>query len=232
MVIVPGAEASPGSDTSTAEPLVLVVDPQPLFGAAISQLLNGPELRARTLLAVDSDSALECLRTEPVDLVVCDIRVQPMPYRELIDQLVLCSKPPPIMLLGEQQDEELLVDALHGRAAGLFTKNAPPDQFLSGVRAVLSGHRALGQELLNFVLTRLSGQAPSCTPPGLTQLSRTEVHILTMVGAGNSVQSIAASRGISEKTVRNHLANIYRKLSLRSRTEAVLCATRMGLAPR
>jgi DNA-binding NarL/FixJ family response regulator len=50
-----------------------------------------------------------------------------------------------------------------------------------------------------------------------------------MIGQAKSVQVIAAARGISHKTVRNHLANIYRKLQLRSRTEAMLCAARMGL---
>ena len=52
---------------------------------------------------------------------------------------------------------------------------------------------------------------------------------MTMVGAASSVEAIAASRGISQKTVRNHIANIYRKLELRSRTQAMLCAARMGL---
>jgi DNA-binding NarL/FixJ family response regulator len=65
--------------------------------------------------------------------------------------------------------------------------------------------------------------------PGLSRLSRTETEILAMVGAAKSVQSIATARGISQKTVRNHLANIYKKLELRSRTEAMLCAARMGL---
>src|SRR5437588_9954400 len=57
-----------------------------------------------------------------------------------------------------------------------------------------------------------------------------ELDILTMIGQAKSIPAIAASRGISHKTVRNHLANIYRKLDLRSRTEAMLCAARMGLA--
>jgi DNA-binding NarL/FixJ family response regulator len=50
-----------------------------------------------------------------------------------------------------------------------------------------------------------------------------------MIGEAKSIPVIAAARGISHKTVRNHLANIYRKLELRSRTEAMLCAARMGL---
>ena len=61
------------------------------------------------------------------------------------------------------------------------------------------------------------------------KLSTTEIEILTMIGRAQSVQSIATSRGISSKTVRNHLARIYRKLELHGRTEAMLWAARTGL---
>jgi DNA-binding NarL/FixJ family response regulator len=62
-----------------------------------------------------------------------------------------------------------------------------------------------------------------------SQLSPTERDILAMIGDAKSIPFIAETRGISNKTVRNHLANIYRKLELRSRTEAMLWAARMGL---
>ena len=60
-------------------------------------------------------------------------------------------------------------------------------------------------------------------------LSPTELDILTRVGRAQSIAAIAATRGISHKTVRNHLTNICRKLQLRGRTEVMLCAARMGL---
>jgi DNA-binding NarL/FixJ family response regulator len=112
--------------------------------------------------------------------------------------------------------------------AGLFTKDAKLDEFLVGVQAVLSGHRAIGANLMSLVLVHLTDNAPVARRSA-GQLSPTELHILTMIGEAKSIASIAESRGISHKTVRNHLANIYRKLELRSRTEAMLCAARMGL---
>jgi DNA-binding NarL/FixJ family response regulator len=121
------------------------------------------------------------------------------------------------------------VGEIDSAAAGLFTKDADPEQFLEGVRAVLSGHRAVGANVMQRLIERLNGAGPSPSRPGLDQLSPTELDILAMVGAASSVEQIAHARGISQKTVRNHLANIYRKLDLRSRTEAMLCAARMGL---
>jgi DNA-binding NarL/FixJ family response regulator len=99
------------------------------------------------------------------------------------------------------------------------------------VRAVLAGHRAVGASVMRRVLARLNGTEATPQRPGLDQLSPTELDILAMVGGASSVEQIALTRGISQKTVRNHLANIYRKLDLRSRTEAMLCAARLGLTP-
>ena len=66
-------------------------------------------------------------------------------------------------------------------------------------------------------------------PAAAIALSSREVNVLNQVARGLSNKQIALKLGISDKTVRNHLANIYRKLELRSRTEAMLCAARMGL---
>jgi DNA-binding NarL/FixJ family response regulator len=134
----------------------------------------------------------------------------------------------PVIVLGDADDERLLTVALHNEVAGLFTKDSALDEFLVGVHAVLAGHRAVGAGVMNRMLSRM-GQQPLQARRAQVPLSATELDILTMIGQAKSVPAIAASRGISHKTVRNHLANIYRKLELRSRTEAMLCAVRMGL---
>jgi DNA-binding NarL/FixJ family response regulator len=232
VVIVPGVEVSPNREAAPAGPRILVIDRQPLFGAAISHLLGTSDLKARTIIAIGSEAALEFLRSEPVDLILCGAHVQRAPLKDFLDAVAELPDPPPIMLLGDLQDEETLVAAINSEVAGLFTKDAEPRQFLEGVRAVLAGHRALGQNVMRVLVARLNGEPSSQTPARLAQLSPTELDILAMVGEASSVQAIAAARGISQKTVRNHMANIYRKLELRSRTQAMLCAARMGLTSR
>ena len=229
MVIVPGLGGSRAGEVAPSWPQILVIDGQPLFVAALAHLLTGSTLKARTLRADGSDEALPILRSQHVDLVLCDVRIHPLSFREFLAEVARLPEPPPVVLLGDAQDESLLVTAIDTEAAGFFTKDVEPAQFLEGVRAVLSGHRALGENVMRRVVSRLNGEEPSSDRPGLSQLSRTELDILAMVGGASSVQTIAAARGISPKTVRNHLANIYRKLELRSRTEAMLCAARMGL---
>ena len=209
-------------------PNLLLIDRTPLFLAALGSLLTAPPVRARVQVAHDSDAGLEIALRGDIDLAFCEIRSQPIPALDLVERLSQLTPPVPVILLGEHEDERLLSAALHTGAAGLFTKDATLEEFLVGVSTVLSGHRALGSNLMGHVLARLGDSVPQGRrPPSL--LSPTELDILTMIGEAKSVPVIAAARGISHKTVRNHLANIYRKLQLRSRTEAMLCAARMGL---
>ena len=209
-------------------PNVLVIDRQPLFLAALSSLLTAPPVNARVQVTNDSDAGLAIATRGEVDLVFCEVRSVPLSAVNLAERLSQLAPRVPVVVLGEPEDERLMAAALHSAVAGLFTKDATLDEFLVGVQTVLSGHRAIGSNLMGVVLARLSDSAPRSRRAD-SQLSPTELDILTMIGEAKSIPVIAAARGISHKTVRNHLANIYRKLDLRSRTEAMLCAARMGL---
>jgi len=209
-------------------PNLLLIDRQPLFLAALGSLLTAPPVHARVQVAHDSDAGLEIALQGEVHLVFCEVRAEPIRAVDLAERLAEVTPRVPVILLGEPEDERLLAAALHTSVAGLFTKDAPLEEFLVGVQTVLSGHRAVGSNLMGLVLARLSDNGSSARRPA-SHLSPTELDILTMIGEAKSIPVIAAARGISHKTVRNHLANIYRKLELRSRTEAMLMAARMGL---
>jgi two-component system response regulator DevR len=229
VVIVPRRPDEVGPDRAAIGLSVFLVDAQPLFMEALAGLLARPPLNAAPRTASRSDEALQQLAREPADLVLCDLRVQPLPFRGFLAALRELEVVPPVIVLADAEDELALVAEIDTDVAGFFTKDSDPEQFLEGVRAVLAGHRAVGDNVMRRVVARLNGTEATPPRPGLDQLSPTELDILAMVGAASSVEQIALARGISQKTVRNHLANIYRKLDLRSRTEAMLCAARMGL---
>ena len=220
--LVPSAEAAEG-------PSVVVIDRQPLFRAALGSLLAAPPLRARLCYASDTASGLQLVeQSADMSLVFCEVRAEPIGAVELAGRLAQRTPKVPVIVLGENDDERMTTAALDRNIAGLFTKDAALDEFLVGVRAVLAVHRAVGSRLMTHLLSRLEDQSTTARR-NQSQLSATELDILSMIGQAKSISAIAASRGISHKTVRNHVANIYRKLDLRSRTEAMLCAARMGL---
>lgn len=229
MVVVPAQPSSLRVQQQRESIQTLVVDRQPLFLAALGRLLTGPPLSSRVLTAARTDLALEMVRTESVTLVCCELHATPLSGLELAQVLGRERPEIPVVLLGDGGDENQLAAALAANVAGLFTKSADPVEFLAGVNAVLSGHRAIGSGIISQFSERLASPAPHETKRFGNQLSPTELEILAMIGQAQSIPAIAASRGISHKTVRNHLGRIYRKLELHGRTEAMLWAARMGL---
>ena len=227
MVVVPSSGA-PARSGVGGKPTLLIIDRQPLFTAALDMLLTSSPLEARVEVCSDTNAGLALAVAGGVQLVFCEIRSGPIAPIELAERLHELVPPVPLILLGDPEDERLMAGALNSKVAGFFTKDASLEEFMVGVQAVMSGHRAVGSNLMGSVLERLSTSSPN-GHRGAHQLSPTELDILTMIGQAKSIPVIAAARGITNKTVRNHLANIYRKLELRSRTEAMLLAAKMGL---
>ena len=230
MVVVP-ASSSPlsGGQPRGGPTRALVIDRQQLFLAALGRLLAEPPISAEIRTASRSDLALELTRNTRLDLVCCELRSEPVSGTEVVRILAAERPELPVILLGDAGDEGFLAAALASSVAGLFTKNADPAEFRVGVNAVLSGHRAIGSAVIGPLLARYVAPGPRESRRLDHHLSPTELEILEMIGRAQSIPVIAATRGISHKTVRNHLAKIYRKLELHGRTEAMLWATRMGL---
>jgi DNA-binding NarL/FixJ family response regulator len=230
VIVVPAQSSSPGIEKTAAEPVeALIIDKQPLFLAALASLLEAPPLCAHVVTASRSDAGMDIARTEPISLIFCELRAEPLSGVELVRVLSDEGLGIPVVLLGDDGDESQLAAALAMSVAGAFSKNSALDEFLVGVRAVVSGHRAIGSGLLVRLLERPPSLHTSESEAFAGRLSPTELAILGMIGQAQSIPAIAANRGISHKTVRNHLAKIYRKLELHGRTEAMLWAARMGL---
>jgi len=230
VLIVPHvAEALWLADPEVGPPQVLIVDRQPLFLAAIASLLSTPPLSATVRVVTRTDTALESMSQLAADLVLCEVRAAPVSGPELAATLSERNPSTKVVLLSEEEDDEMLVAAIHSGATGFFTKACPSEEFLEGVRAVLAGHFVVDRSLVQQTLTAVVTRDWSTTYSPANSLSSSERGILAMVTHAQSIASIAAARGITRKTVRNHLSNIYRKLGVRNRTEAILCAARMGL---
>jgi two-component system, NarL family, nitrate/nitrite response regulator NarL len=232
VVVVPAAGNSlNGRHEIESESIsALIIDRQPLFQAALANLLQAPPLCAHVFATARSDEGLELVRSGAASLVFCELRAEPIAGIELVRILAEELPTVRVILLGEEDsDDAQFTAALPTAAAGMFTKSAGLDEFLVGVNAVIAGHRSIGASLMTAVVQRIGNSQVHDTRRVASRLSPTELEILTMVGQAHSIPTIAASRGISNKTVRNHLAKIYRKLELHGRTEAMLWAARMGL---
>jgi DNA-binding NarL/FixJ family response regulator len=207
----------------------ILVDRRPLFLAALAEVVRAVCPRSLIDLMTDSERALAVALEHPIDLLFCEARARSLTGPELAARIRDGDLTTRVILIGEPEDQQFLVSHLGCGAAGFFTKDAAPEVFQEGMKAVLAGYFVLGRELLPPTLQRLAGSGQTGTEGQLGQLSKAERRILAMIGQAQSTRAIAASHGITEKTVRNHLASIYRKLQIRNRSEAIVWSARAEL---
>lgn len=227
MLIVP-RESSTGTEHGPA-PCVAVVHSSPLYQAVFSGLLSSAPVSATVTPFSRSDQALAAVDAGGFDLVVCGLRTEPISGTAVVETLRNAGGPP-VALIADPEDADNALRALRLGAAGVLTVDVSQREFVEGMQAMLRGHSVMSTTLAERSLSRAprsDDRAPAVA--AYRQLSSTEREILLQLGRAISIEAIAAGRGITKKTVRNHVASIYRKLALRSRSEAILWVARMGL---
>jgi len=167
--------------------------------------------------AQDGDELLSALRRQPVDVVVCDIRMPKRSGLEVVRALRQLGDMTPVLLLTTFDDPALLRAAVDAQAQGFMLKDAAPEVLKQTLLRL-----AQGETLLTPV--SLPAEVPGEIVAASARLSPRELGILRFVAGGYSNKEIGKALGISDGTVKNHLSEILRKLEARDRTHAVLKA--------
>lgn len=135
----------------------------------------------------------------------------------------------PVVLLVEELDPGMLLEALAIGVSGILTPKDSPIEFIEALESANRGHTALSTAAFQCVLDRAAGAPSGPAVASTKSLSPAEMAVLLLLAEAKSVRTIATTRGVTPKTVRNHLANVYRKLEVSGRTEAIISAARLGL---
>jgi DNA-binding NarL/FixJ family response regulator len=133
-----------------------------------------------------------------------------------------------ILVLSAYDDEPYLIALLEAGAAGFLLKNVHGQELINAIRAVARGESVLHPLLAEKMMRRLSSQANQ-TSRVSDLLSEREFDVLRLAARGLPNKEIARRLGLSIRTVHSHLANIFTKMQVGSRTEAVLLALREGI---
>jgi DNA-binding NarL/FixJ family response regulator len=132
-----------------------------------------------------------------------------------------------ILILTTFDADNHVLQALEAGVSGYVLKDSVAEAIVTSIQAVMSGERVMAGAVANRVLDMLTGAAtPKEFYDGLTTR---EVEILKLLATGMANKQIAYRLKISEKTVRNHVSNMYQKLNIYDRSQAVLYAVRKGL---
>jgi DNA-binding NarL/FixJ family response regulator len=128
-----------------------------------------------------------------------------------------------VLLLSTQDREEYLYETLRAGADGYVLKDIVPDELARAIRAVARGEVLVQPQLVSRLLSRVGKQGRGDT------LTARELEVLRLLARGLRNKEIAARLYVSERTVNFHLANIYQKLNVSGRTEALSKALEQGL---
>jgi NarL family two-component system response regulator LiaR len=215
---------------------VLIVDDHTLFRTGIRRMLEAePDMRVVGEAATGREALEEARRLMP-DVILMDIKM-PDPSASAglaLDGIEatrrLCREMPHVGVIfcTMFEDDEFVFAGLQAGGRGYILKDADPDTVLRAIHAVANGEALLGPTIAQKVLRQFSA-LPGRQIPVFDDLTPRELEVLSLIAEGLSNREIAQELVISEKTVKNHINNIFSKLHVNDRSQAILYAIRKGL---
>jgi DNA-binding NarL/FixJ family response regulator len=213
--------------TTTRTARVLIADDQTLFRSGLARLLEVDDRVSVVGEAVDGLDAVKLAATLKPDVVLMDIKMPNLDGIEAARRIISDNPKVKVLMLTTFEADNHVIQALKAGASGYVLKDSQASAIVSSIIAVVAGERVMASAVANRVLEMLTG---ATTPKEFYDgLTAREVEILKMVATGMANKQIAYKLKISEKTVRNHVSNMYEKLDIYDRAQAVLYAVRKGL---
>lgn len=218
---------------------VLVVDDQQLVRDGIASLLRVQEGIAVVGTATNGREALEQAIALHPDVILMDVRMPILDGVEATTQILGQLPSISILMLTTFDDDKYVRDALQAGARGYLLKDLPPQDLARAVYAVSQGVYQLDASVIERMLGAPGGPNAAPQPKMKTRvasealeaagLTNREVEVLRLIARGATNREVADYLVISEGTVKNHLSNIFSRLGLRDRTQAVMYAREHGL---
>ncbi len=179
--------------------------------------------------ASDGAEALSLCQKLTPDVALMDLRMPNMDGLTAIERLRVEQPEIAVVILTTFNEDELMFRGLQAGARGYLLKDTDRATLFDSIRAAARGETLLKPDIMARLLARTSAPSSESKPTGLTNLTEREQEVLKAVAHGGRSKEIAAQLGISERTVKAHLASIYNKLGVDSRAAAIAVAAHKGL---
>jgi DNA-binding NarL/FixJ family response regulator len=200
---------------------LLIADDHPMVRDALTRALLALQSDLHVVTAGDFDSVVECLRATPPELAVIDLNMPGMDSLVGLTRLRRLAPTLPIVVVSGQDDPPTIRAALAAGAAGFVPKTSSADLLLQAVRVVLAGSTFVPEQAL-------ANLQHDTSRPDTIDLTPRQRDVLRALLRGEPNKLIARELGLTEGTVKIHIAAILRGLQARNRTEAVVRARELG----
>ncbi|MFZ3033500.1 MAG: response regulator transcription factor [Parvibaculum sp.] len=188
---------------------------------------DGGELAAECATLSDT---LAAIRENEIDLLITDLNLPDGNGIEAIRALGVIQPRAEAMVISVLADDRTVLDSIEAGASGYLLKDADPVDLVEAINDLMAGRSPISSRIARVLVKRLAERTER-TPEGndAPKMTPREMDILWGIAKGLTSDELAASLGISRQTVPVHIRNIYRKLQVSNRSEAVFEATRQGI---
>ncbi|MGJ5836912.1 response regulator [Bacillus sp. G402] len=180
--------------------------------------------------AEDGAKGLDILKEKTPDLVLLDLNMPNMSGLEMLKEMQSLQLKVPVLILTTYNEEKLMIEGLQLGAKGYLLKDASRENLFYTIEAAIRGDILLQANVAAKVFESTEHQVtPTHLKKEINMLTEKEMLVLQAVARGYRSKEIAFDMGISERTVKAHLTNIYQKLEVTSRAEAIKVAVELGV---
>jgi DNA-binding NarL/FixJ family response regulator len=211
---------------------VAIFEDNKLVRDALEAILNGTPGYTCCGAFADGNRWLQDIKRSEPDVVLMDIEMPGLNGIEVTTQLTVTYPAIKILIQTVFNDSEKIFNALCAGASGYILKNDAPTKYLEAINEVYNGGAPMNPVVAKKVLGFFGNKNVILITPETNdyQLSQREKEILQLMVGGDNFKAIAGKAFISYETVRTHVKNIYKKLHVACRSEAVFKAMQQGIA--
>lgn len=208
---------------------ILVADDHRAFREGLQALLSTmPGLHVVAEATTGEEAVAHAMSLQP-DVVLMDLQMPGLDGIEATKRIVSASPHIGVLVLTMFEDEESVFAAMRAGARGYLLKGADRGEIARAIAAVVSGEAIFGAAIARRVMDFFAAARPGVPAQAFPELTDREREILELIAAGHANQAIAARLVLAPKTVRNHVSNIFSKLQVADRAQAIVRAREAGL---
>ncbi len=206
---------------------VMLADDHVLMREGIKQLLEFDGTLEIIAEASDGEECLEILKSTNPDILLLDINMPRKSGLDVLEELKLKKTPLKVLILTVHNEVEYLVKAVDIGAEGYILKDSGSAELKEAIISIVNNETYIQPSLIPSLNSRLINR--DIDKEKLALLTKREIEILTQVASGLFNKEIGINLNISERTVKNHISNIFRKIEVSDRTQAAVFAIRNNI---